>query len=147
MARITGAQAYRAPFNRGMLLGGFDLVYDCVGSAETITDALRWTRARGAVVLVGIELSRLRVDLNPIWHQEVDLLGSKTHASSEWQGRRQNDFQWVIDWVRSGKLRLDGLITHRFPLERYREAIGAATHKLQSRAIKVVFDLRAGPLS
>ena len=147
MARITGAQLYRAPFNRGMLLGGFDRVYDCVGSAETITDALRWTRARGAVVLVGIELSRLRVDLNPIWHQEVDLLGSNSHASSEWQGRRQNDFQWVIDWVRAGKLRIDGLITHRFPLERYREAIHAATHKRQSRAIKVVFDLRAPPLS
>ncbi|HET7009188.1 MAG TPA: alcohol dehydrogenase catalytic domain-containing protein, partial [Anaerolineales bacterium] len=42
VAAITGAKHHRAPLNRGMLLGGFDVVYDCVSSASTLTDSLRW---------------------------------------------------------------------------------------------------------
>ena len=141
MARLTGGRAYTAPLNRGMLMGGFDVVYDCVGSAASITDALRWTRARGTVVLVGIDLSVLRVDLNPIWYQEVDLIGSKTHATSGWQGKRQHDFEWAIQFQRSGHMRIEDLITHRFPLAEYRQAIRTATDKRRTYAIKVVFDL------
>jgi L-iditol 2-dehydrogenase len=141
MARLTGGRAYAAPLNRGMLMGGFDVVYDCVGSATSITDALRWARARGTVVMVGINLSMLRVDLNPIWYQEVDLIGSKTHATSEWQGRRRHDYEWAIDFQRSGRMRIEDLITHRFPLAEYRQAIRAASDKRRTHAIKVVFDL------
>jgi threonine dehydrogenase-like Zn-dependent dehydrogenase len=141
MARLTGGRAYTAPLNRGMLMGGFDVVYDCVGSSTSITDALRWTRARGTVVLVGIDLTLLRVDLNPIWYQEVDLVGSKTHATSEWQGTRRHDFEWAIRFQRSGRMRIENLITHRFPLADYRQAIRTATEKRRTHAIKVVFDL------
>ncbi len=35
------------------LTGGADVFYDCVGSADSITDALDTTRPRGTVVLVG----------------------------------------------------------------------------------------------
>src|SRR5688500_8833527 len=76
IAGATGARHYTAPMNRGMLLGGFDVIYDCVGSARTMEDSLRWARAGGAVVLVGVDLTRAAVDLNPIWYQEVDLVGS-----------------------------------------------------------------------
>lgn len=141
MARLTGGRAYTAMLNRGMLMGGFDVVYDCVGSATSITDALRWTRARGTVVMVGIHLAALRVDLNPIWYQEVDLIGSKTHAISEWQGKRRHDFEWAIQFQRSGRMRVEDLITHRFPLAEYRQAIRTATDKRRTHAIKVVFDL------
>jgi threonine dehydrogenase-like Zn-dependent dehydrogenase len=141
MARLTGGRAYTAALNRGMLMGGFDVVYDCVGSSTSITDALRWTRARGTVVLVGIDLTLLRVDLNPIWYQEVDLIGSKTHATSEWQGTRRHDFEWAIQFQRSGRMRIENLITHRFPLAEYRQAIRTATEKRRTHAIKVVFDL------
>jgi threonine dehydrogenase-like Zn-dependent dehydrogenase len=141
MARLTGGRAYAAPLNRGMLMGGFDVIYDCVGSATSITDALRWTRARGTLVLVGIALSVLRVDLSPIWYQEVDLIGSKTHATSEWQGTRRHDYEWAIQFQRSGHMRIEDLITHRFPLAQYRQAIRTATDKRRTHAIKVVFDL------
>jgi hypothetical protein len=35
---------------------------------------------------------------------------------------------------------VEGLITHRYPLERYADAFLAAYNKPQSQAIKVVFD-------
>ncbi|MFQ5614844.1 MAG: zinc-binding dehydrogenase [Anaerolineae bacterium] len=138
VARLTGAEYFTAPLNKGMLLGGFDLIYDCVGSAGTIEDSLRWARAGGAVVIVGIDLARVKVDLNPIWYQEVDLIGAGGHGADEWQGQRRHTYAWVIDWLQSGKLRAEGLITHRFPFEAYKQAIATAQDKAGARPIKVI---------
>ncbi len=138
VARVTGAKLYRAPLNRGMLLGGFEVIYDCVGSADTVFDGLRWARAGGAVVLVGISLGKLAVDLNPVWYQEVDLVGSHTFGPENWRGRQAHTFDLVIEMLQEGVLRHDGLITHRFPFEAYREAIRTASDK-RTGAIKVTF--------
>ena len=138
VARITGAKHYKAPLNRGMLLGGFDIVYDCVGSAETIIDGLRWARAGGTVVLIGISLSKLKVDLNPVWYQEVNLLGSLTFGLEDWQGSEIPTFDLVIKYLMEGKLTYDGLITHRFSFEEYRQAIATHSDK-RTGSIKVVF--------
>ena len=137
-ANVTGARLYRVPLNRGMLLAGFDLIYDCVGGARTIHDSLRWARARGTVVLIGIDLALLRLDLNPVWYQEVDLIGSHTFGTERSDGRVRHTFELVIDHLRAGRLQVSGLITHRFELADYREAIDTALHK-RSGAIKVTF--------
>ena len=140
IAELTGARYFKAPMNKGMLLGGFDVVYDCVGTARTIEDSLRWTRAGGAVVIVGIDLARLTLDLNPIWYQEVDLIGSLAHGADLWQDRCRHTYDWVVDLMRAGKLTVDGLITHRFRFEDYRQAVATCRDKAGARPIKVVFD-------
>jgi threonine dehydrogenase-like Zn-dependent dehydrogenase len=140
VAQQTGGRLYRAMLNRGMVLGGYDVIYDCVGRADTVLDALRWARARGTVVLVGIDLALLKVDLNPIWYQEVDLIGSHTFGAEQVDGGRRHTFELVIDHLRAGRLREAGLITHRFPLTEYRRAIDTALHKM-SGAIKVTFTM------
>jgi threonine dehydrogenase-like Zn-dependent dehydrogenase len=140
VARQTGARLYRAPLNRGMLLGGYDVTYDCVGHAGTILDSLRWTRARGTVVLIGIDFSLLRVDLNPVWYQEVDFIGSHTFGVERLNGRQPHTFELVIEHLLAGRLSESGLITHRFPLTEYRKAIDAARNK-RSGAIKVTLTI------
>jgi threonine dehydrogenase-like Zn-dependent dehydrogenase len=139
LTSITNAKYYQAPLNRGMLLGGFEVIYDCVGSAETVTDGLRWARAGGTVVIVGISLNSLRVDLNPVWYQEVDLIGSHTFGVENWQGDRIHTFDLVIEMFQKGRLIHKDLITHRFPFEDYRRAIFTAVNK-RSESIKVVFN-------
>ena len=116
IAQATGAHYYAAPMNKGMLLGGFDVVYDCVGSARTVEDSLRWARAEGTVVIVGVDLARLSLDISPIWYQEVGLIGSLAHGAEMWQGQRRHTYDWVLDLLRAGKINTDGLITHRFRL-------------------------------
>jgi threonine dehydrogenase-like Zn-dependent dehydrogenase len=136
-AELTGGTYYQAPMNRGMLLGGFDVVYDCVGSGPTMNDALRLARAGGTVVLVGINLSPSRLDINPVWYQEVNLIGSHTFGPEEWEGRRVHTYDLVIEWLQQGKLTIDGLITHRFPFEAHRQAIRTALDK-RTGSIKVL---------
>lgn len=139
VARITSAKHYRSPMNRGMLLGGFDVVYDCVGDTNSVMDGLRWTKAGGAMVLVGISLDKLNVDLNPIWYQEIDLIGSHTFGVENWRGRSVHTYDIVIEMLMEGTLKHEGLITHRFSFEEYKQAIATATDKRKG-SIKVVFN-------
>jgi threonine dehydrogenase-like Zn-dependent dehydrogenase len=138
-ARITGAKLYEGMFGNRMLLGGFDVIYDCVGSAKTLQDSLRWARAGGAVVIVGIKAARLKLDLNPVWYQEVDLIGTYAHGAEQWEGESRHTYDLVIELMRQGKLTADGLITHRFPLSQWHQAVSTALDK-RNGTIRVVFD-------
>lgn len=143
LAEIAGARHYRAPMNKGMLLGGFEVIYDCVGGQATLTDALRWARAGGAVVMVGITLNDLKVDLNPIWYQEVDLIGAGFFGLEEWKGSTADTYDLVVDMVRAGRLRHEGMISHRFPFSMHRRAVATAADK-HSGSIKVVLTFPEG---
>jgi threonine dehydrogenase-like Zn-dependent dehydrogenase len=138
-ARITGAKLYEGMFGNRMLLGGFNVVYDCVGTAKSLQDSLRWTQAGGVVVLVGTKLKTLKLDLTPIWYQEVELIGLLAHGTEPWGGQTWRTYDLVIELMRQGKITVDGLITHRFPLSQWRQAINTAIDK-RNGTIKVIFD-------
>lgn len=139
--RLTEGKLYRGRGNNHMLLGGFDVIFDVVGLPATLNDALRWTRAGGTVVLVGVHLHRMHVDLTPVWHQEVDLIGAVGHDVVTWEGESISTFELAMRWMQTGRLACESLLTHRFALEAYRQAFDAAVDKRSSRSIKVAFDL------
>ena len=141
VAGLTGATLYEGRAGNRMLMGGLDVVYDVVGASTTLNDALRWTRARGTVVLVGVQLHRMTLDLTPVWYQEVDLLGVVGHDVVTWQGEQVSTFELAMRWMQEGKLNMDGLVTHRFPLEAYRQAFAVAVEKGKHRSVKVAFEL------
>jgi threonine dehydrogenase-like Zn-dependent dehydrogenase len=140
VARLTGGHLYRGAFGNRTIVGGFDIVYDCVGKPQTLRDALRWARARGAVVLVGVHLAPMHIDLTPVWYFEVDLVGMYAHGGEEWQGERMSTFDLVVRLLREGKLNFDGFITHRFPLSQYRQAFLTAMDQAHSHTFKVIVD-------
>src|SRR5713226_3080270 len=148
--RVTGAQLYQGPMGNQMLLGGYDVIYDTIGKERTIHEALRWTRAGGAVVVVGVSLHLMHLDLTPVWYQEVDLIGTLAHGTETWpvgtQSRRST-FAIATEMILRGQLNPAQLITHRFPLSEYQRALTTATDKADCRAIKVVFDYSLQPAS
>ncbi len=141
VARITGASLHHGRAGNQMLLGGFDLIYDVVGLEVTLNNALRWTRAGGIVVLVGVNLHRMRLDVTPVWYQEVDLVGAVGHDVVEWEGEEISNFELAMRLMQTGQIRCEGLLTHRYPLNAYREAFAAAVDKRRYQSIKVAFDL------
>ena len=142
VARLTGGRVYEGRGGNRMLLGGFDLVFDVVGTESTLNNALRWTRAAGAVVLVGVNLHRMHLDVTPVWYQEVDLFGAVGHDVVRWDGETLSTFELAMRWMREGKLDCEGLLTHRFPLREYRKAFAVALDKQKHQSVKVAFDLR-----
>jgi threonine dehydrogenase-like Zn-dependent dehydrogenase len=140
-ARLTGARLYTGRGENRMLMGGFDVIFDVVGLSTTLNNALRWTRAGGTVVLVGVNLHRMRLDLTPVWYQEVNLVGAVGHDVVTWEGETLSNFELAMRWMQTGRLQCRDLLTHVFPLSAYRQAFATALDKRAHRSIKVAFDL------
>ena len=122
-----------------MLSGGVDVVYDSVGSPETIEVGVRVTRSRGAIVVTGVEAPR-RFEWTPLYFKEIQLLGSNAFGVEEYRGRRQHAMDWYFELLRANELDPSSIITHRFTLEQYREAFLTCYDQGRSRAVKVLFD-------
>ncbi len=142
IARLAGGTYFSAPLNKGIVVGGFDVIYDCVGSPRTTNDALRWARAGGTLVMVGIHMAPMpKIDLSLVWYDEVNLIGTYAHSVDELDGQRKHTYEWVFDFYRRGAFPdVESLVTHRFPFEDYRAAIRVATQKGREKAIKVMFE-------
>jgi threonine dehydrogenase-like Zn-dependent dehydrogenase len=124
------------------LTGGADVVVDCVGSSASIAQALEVVRPRGQVVMLGMP-GAVRVDLAPLWHREVRLAGSYAYGI-EHPDRRNGPvptFQMAFDLVSEASL--GRLVSARYPLELYEDAISHAAVAGRRGAVKIVFDLRA----
>lgn len=126
----------------GRLTGGADVVFDCVGSSESLTQALAMVRPRGRVVVVGMP-AKVSIDLAPLWHRELTLVGAyaygtETPAAADGPPRRT--FELAIDLVADAGL--GSLVSAAYPLDRYEEAIVHAGSAGRRGAVKVVFDLR-----
>ncbi len=137
--RVTDAKLYKGMYGNRMLLGGFDIIYDCVGSGESLTDSLRLARAGGTVVLVGAKIAPVNVDLTPVWYQEVSLIGTYAHGHEDYEEEQISTFDLVFKLFQQGKLKDKGLITNRFPLERWKDALLSSMDKTTG-VIKVAFE-------
>jgi threonine dehydrogenase-like Zn-dependent dehydrogenase len=145
LVELSGSTVHRVPLGKPAVLGGFDVVFECVGARASLEDAMNWARPQGQVVLVGMP-APMKVDLAPLWYQELRLTGSYAYGMETWEGRRAKTFDLARELLaRDGwAQRLAGLVSHRFPLKRHREAIATAMHPGASGAVKTVFDLREG---
>ena len=138
---LTGAKSYQPELGKPVLLGGIDVTFDCVASSTTIDDALRFTRAQGRVMLVGMPAIPKNIDWTTIWHKELKVEGAYTYGVEVYEGERLRTFALGIRLLQQMGDRLLPLVGKRFPLKDYRKAIQAALHTGQSGSVKTVFDL------
>jgi threonine dehydrogenase-like Zn-dependent dehydrogenase len=120
------------------LSGGADVVFDCVGSADSIGQALSMVRPRGRVVLVGMP-GAVRVDLAPLWHREVTLLGAYAYGTEQVAGLGVRTFDLALEIA--GALHTGRLVSATYPLDRFEEAVAHAGAAGRRGSVKVAFDL------
>jgi threonine dehydrogenase-like Zn-dependent dehydrogenase len=141
LARELNTEVLGSKRKNRLLQGGVDLVYDAVGSGDSLQHALRWAKPRGAVVLEGINPYPSVLDRSAIWLRELEIIGAHGHGRENALQPEQHTFELVMNWIREKRLKPGGMVTHRFSLKDHAKAIRAAEAKGNSRAIKVVFDL------
>jgi threonine dehydrogenase-like Zn-dependent dehydrogenase len=142
LVKETKAIRYDGYFGNKTFIGGFDLIFDCVGNSSTVQNSLRWAKGKGKVMVLGIDLKQGKFDFSPIWYQEVDLLGSLIHGTEDWKGNKKSTFEIVIDLIKNKQIpsKISEIITHRYSIENYKQAIKTAFNKRKNNAIKVIFD-------
>jgi S-(hydroxymethyl)glutathione dehydrogenase/alcohol dehydrogenase len=99
--------------------GGADAVIETTGSARVIEAAYGLTQPRGRTILVGVPRKGDNISIYSLPLHFNKLLRGSEGGDSE----PHNDIPRYLRLVQAGKFRLDGLITHEFPLERVNEAI------------------------
>ena len=99
---------------------GADYVFVTVGSAEAIEQGLGLLRRAGTLVVVGMPASGVKVAFEALGFADDSqrMLGSKMGSA-----RLGVDVPKLVDLYRQGRLKLDQLITARYPLEDINEAI------------------------
>ncbi len=142
---VTPAQLARAVRRRsrsltisGQLSGGADIVVDCVGSADSVAQSLEMVRPRGRVVLVGMP-GKMNIDLASLWHREVSLAGAYAYGSERTGRSVRRTFDIAMEVVAAA--RLGRLVSARYPLERFEEAVAHAGAAGRRGAVKVVFEM------
>jgi S-(hydroxymethyl)glutathione dehydrogenase / alcohol dehydrogenase len=117
---VSGAAAERV---RELTSGrGADYVFDTVGTADTLSDALASARKGGVVVITG--LSRVdgcgSIAMFPFVMQEKTLIGSAYGS-----GQPLRDITRLASLHAAGKLKLSEIATRTYSLPQINEALGA----------------------
>jgi threonine dehydrogenase-like Zn-dependent dehydrogenase len=142
VARLSGERLIEPRYGPRWLHGGIDAIYDTVGSAGTLAVGVRVARPRARIVITGVSRPE-RFEWTPHYFKELELVGSNAFGIEEFEGERRHAFEAYFDLLGHGRLVLPPLVTHRFALERYQEALLLAHAKGRNRAVKVVFDFSA----
>ena len=122
------------------LTQGADVTIDCVGSAESLTDALAVTRPGGRVVLVGMPGVET-LDLTPLWQREISLTGAYAYGTETVAGARCRTFDLAAELVAAADL--GRLVSATYALERYADALEHAGGAGRLGATKIAFCLPA----
>ncbi len=114
-----------------------DYVFDAVGAATTITQALKIVRPGGAAVIVGLHAAQEQVPIpaGSLVFENKRLLGSLAGSINP-----RIDLPKLVDLYRAGRLQLDKLITNRYTLDELPTAFEAMENgKIAARGI-IMFD-------
>lgn len=98
---------------------GCDVYIEATGHPSSVTQGLSMIRKLGTFVEFSVFGAPATVDWSIIGdRKELDLLGA--HLSPYC-------FEPVIEWIQKGALPTEGVVTHQFPLEKWKEAFDMAS--------------------
>ena len=99
--------------------GGADFSFECVGNVTLMRQALECChKGWGVSVIIGVAGSGQEISTRPF-----QLVTGRVWKGSAFGGARgRTDVPKIVDWYMDGKINIDDLITHTFPLENINEA-------------------------
>lgn len=121
---------------RGLTGGkGAHIVTVTTGAPEAVLLGMKLVRPGGSLVLVGLPSPTATV---PFQVRSFVNSGSRILGSPMGSTRLREDVPWLIELYRAGRLKLDELITGRYPLEEINDAI-ASTQRGEALRNVIVF--------
>jgi L-iditol 2-dehydrogenase len=107
---------------------GAHVTIDSAGTADAIRQAVGMTRKGGRVSFTGVPLEPVELPMQKIVLEEIDLFGVRANRGT---------MDEAIALIEAGRIRAEAMITHRFPLARYAEALETFA-KRKDGALKVL---------
>lgn len=109
---------------------GYDYVIEATGSTEVFNICVPLTRNGGTVLVYGVTRADETVSFHPfdVFRREITIKGSFAEMTS---------FGAAINALRSGRVRTEGIITHRYSLDQYAEALDAVANDRSAHKVVI----------
>jgi D-arabinitol dehydrogenase (NADP+) len=104
---------------RDVSANGFDYVVEATGSTELLQDAIRFSRRRGTIMVYAVYPDHATARITPadIMRRELTIKGSFAQIDC---------FPRALDYLESGKIKVEEIVTHEIPLKDYQTALSLA---------------------
>lgn len=107
---------------------GAHVAIDTGGTVESVLQAVGVLRKGGRVSFTGIPTEPVSLPMQKIVLEEIDLYGVRANP---------NAMEEVLPLITTGRVRVEKLVTHTFPLEQYGEAMRTFAERIDG-ALKVL---------
>jgi D-arabinitol dehydrogenase (NADP+) len=107
---------------------GFDVVIDTTGASSSPVNCLPLVRSGGTFFVYGMPIEEAQISIRPydVMRRELRITGSFSQT---------NCVARAVELLAAGRVVADGIITHRFSLEQYTEAIDAVKDPMCLKAV------------
>ena len=107
------------PYLQNLTDGGPDFSFECIGNVKVMRQALECThKGWGCCVIVGVAGAGEEIATRPF-----NLVAGRVWKGTAFGGARgRRDVPKIVDWYMEGRIKIDPMITHTFPLEQINEA-------------------------
>jgi len=138
LCRAIGADAVFNPNDKNadeeiikFTRGGAEVVIECVGSVAAVDQAYRLVKNGGKLIIFGVSSVDQKWAISPydIFRKDITIKGSFLNPFT---------LKTAVDLVTCGKIKLDDLDIHAFPLNVIQEAF---KNQIQQKSLKTVIDL------
>jgi D-arabinitol dehydrogenase (NADP+) len=111
---------------------GFDIVIEATGSPRVLESSLNFARKGGKLVVYGVYDESVKISWSPfrIWEHEITILASFCSMGH---------IPPVLEYVKAGRLKLDGVVDKTFKVEEWEECLEVVRHGTVVKAA-IVFD-------
>ena len=109
-----------------------DVILECVGSPETIAQAITNARKGSSIIIVGVFGKKPEVDLGLVQDRELNIFGSLMY--------QKKDFLTALKLAGKGKVNFAPLATHRYAFNDYARAY-SDMEKMHGEYMKVLIEL------
>lgn len=105
-----------------------DVVIECIGKPATIRQAFDMAGFSGQIVLFGVPAPEATVELPlfDVYKKELHITGSMINPDTH---------QRAVNLINAGRIQIEPLITHRYPLDQLEEAIRS---QMGTESLKVI---------
>lgn len=109
-----------------------DLIIECVGSNQTINEAISNARKGTEIIIVGVFGDKPTIDLAIVQNNELKLIGTLMY--------QKRDYLQAIELVNNKKIQLEPLMTNHFAFKEYDKAY-RYIEKKKDNIMKVFIDI------
>ncbi|MGI9219490.1 MAG: zinc-dependent alcohol dehydrogenase [Woeseiaceae bacterium] len=111
---------------------GYEVAAEVAGVEASLDSLVAGIGKGGTLLLVGVFGDRPAVDMSVVCEHELDLKGSMMY--------RHGDFEQAVEWIASGEIQTQPLVSRHFDFEEFAEAYSYIDAE-GDKAMKVMIDL------